>query len=175
MAREGGWVVKYSLQIQAPLGVLGAGLEGAQTWEYEAAPVQEVGLPEGCSPALDGYPTLADAKDVVRMNGAIRYTSVSGLDEAVQFYQDQMKASGWDEQQAFPATAEQAVLVFNKAGEKDQQVASITLRVKAGALSVDIQAITAPLPPTPAAGTPQAPGLPEIPGMPELPFPLPTP
>ncbi len=171
IAKEGGWVVKYALQVQAPVGVLGAGLEGVQTWTYEAAPVQAVSLPEGCSAALDGYPLLADAKDLARMNGAIHYTSASGLDAAVAFYKDQMKAAGWDDQQAFPATADQAILVFSKAGEKDQQLVSIALRSKGGALTVDIQEIIAPLPPTPAAGAPQVPGLP---GMPEIPG-LPTP
>jgi hypothetical protein len=168
VAKDGGWVVKYTLQIQAPVGVLGVGMEGEQTWDYEAAPIESVALPEGCSPALDGYPQLADARDLVRMNGAIRYASAAGLAEAIQFYKDEMAAAGWEEQEAFPPGDDQAVLLFAKAGDQDQQVAAVTLRAKAGGLSVDIQLITTPLAQAPALGElpPQLPGMPALPGIP---------
>jgi hypothetical protein len=183
VAKEGGWVVKYSLHIQAPAGVLGAKMAGEQTLEYQAAPIQTVSLPEGCTAALDGYPQLDDAQDVVRMNGAIHYTSAKSLKEAVDFYESKMTAAGWGEQKGFTASAEQAVLTFTKAGEKDQKTAAIALRVKSGVLSVDIQEITTALPSkttTPSAGLtfplgiPNASGTPQIPGMPQLPITLPT-
>jgi len=175
VAKDGGWVVKYTLDIQAPEGVLGVGMAGEQTWEYSAEAVDALELPEGCTPALDGYPLLDDAQDVMRMSGAISYTSAASLDQAAQFYREKMTAAGWTEQKAFTASADQNVLLFGKPGDSDQKLVSIGLRSGAAGLRVDIQEITTPLPPTPAPGAGQAPAIPTIPGLENLPIPLPTP
>lgn len=80
----------------------------------------EILLPEGCEEQAAGdldYPILDDATDLFNMFGMISYTTAVSVDEAIEFYQNEMAELGYTysegESFIFGSTA---MLVFNSSG-----------------------------------------------------------
>jgi hypothetical protein len=154
VAQGGGFLVRYRLTMQAPLGVLSASSSGEQTWQFDLNPLAEDAalLPEGCAPVLADFAMLPDAAATLRMPGYLSYLTSSDLSAAAEFYRQELTNAGWEEKDAFNASTERTTLFFVRPileGETVvmQEVATITLRPTAAGLKVEVQLIRAEVPP----------------------------
>ena len=145
VAKEGGFLVRYRLIMQAPPGVLSAA-GGEQTWEFDLAPLPEDAglLPEGCAPVLTDFALLPDADATLRLPGYLSYRTGSDLATVVEFYRRELAAAGWEEQDAFNAAAPERTLLFFirplMEGEAvTQEFATITLKPVDDGLEVEVQ------------------------------------
>ncbi|MFP4343931.1 MAG: hypothetical protein ACLFU8_04465 [Anaerolineales bacterium] len=145
VAKEGGFLVRYRLVMQAPPGVLSA-TGGEQTWEFDLTPLPEDAqlLPEGCAPVLTDFALLPDAAATLRLPGYLSYRTGSEAAAAIEFYRQELAAAGWEEQDAFNATPERTVLFFVRPVMEDeavtaQEVAAITLQTGDDDLKVEVQ------------------------------------
>ncbi len=159
VAKGGGFLVRYRLTMQAPAGILAATASGEQTWEFNLSPLAESAslLPEGCAPVLTDFPMLPDAATAVRLPGFLSYTTGSASAEAIAFYRQELLAAGWQEQDAFNASADRTILFFVRPimdGDTvtSQTVATITLRPAEAGLKVEVQLLRAEVPPPAAPG-----------------------
>ncbi len=155
VTQDGGFLVRYRLTMQVPLGVLSAVSSGEQTWQFDltALPEDAVLLPEGCAPVLTDFVLLPDAADTLRMPGFLSYVTSSDQATAMQFYRQELAAAGWEEQDAFNANPERTVLFFVRPileGETVtmQEIATITLRPATVGFKVEVHLLrTEVLPP----------------------------
>ncbi len=157
IAKGGGFLVRYRLTMQAPPGILGAA-SGAQTWQFDLRPLAADAnlLPEGCAPVLTNFPLLPNAEAILRLPGYLSYTTSNDAAATGAFYRQALTAAGWKEQDAFNATPERAVLLFVRPimeGETvtTQEIAAITLNPASAGVEVEIQVLSAEVPPATAA------------------------
>jgi hypothetical protein len=151
IALNGGYVVSYQLTVQAPLGVLGVGLAGEQTWLYDLTQptnLKDILLPPGCPQVLLDLPVLADAVNLEHMPGFMQYSSHKSSKDAVIFYQNQLKASGWQLQQTITISKNESTLIFVKP-TTPQLIVSIGLLEQNKVLLIKIQEIEFNPNPTP--------------------------
>ena len=151
IALNGGYVISYQLTVQAPLGVLGVGLAGEQTWLYDLTQpsnLKDILLPPGCPQVLQDLPVLADAVNLEHLPGFLQYTSHKSSKDAITFYQNQLKASGWQLQQTITISKNESTLIFVKP-TTPQLIVSIGLIEQNKALLVKIQEIEFDPNPTP--------------------------
>ncbi|MBN1922901.1 MAG: hypothetical protein JW892_16745 [Anaerolineae bacterium] len=155
IAKDGGFLVRYRLSMQAPAGVLSAA-EGEQTWQFDLNPLSEDAnlLPESCAPVLTDFPMLPDASQSLRMPGFLSYLTGSDLNAAAEFYRQELATAGWQEQDAFNVTPERTVLFFVRPITEDddtvtmQEVATITLGSSAPTgFKIEIQTLRTAVPP----------------------------
>lgn len=128
IAAQGGYVVKYTLSIQAPAQPDLDGLQTAQAWDYELSQVNAISainLPVGCLPVLTDIPVMTDAQDLVRGNGMTGFTTASSAAQAVSFYIQSLPPLGWKNDQTAPQG--DVTLPFIMTFTKDNQSLSLTL------------------------------------------------
>ncbi len=128
IAAQGGYVVKYTLSIQAPAQPDPDGLQAAQVWDYELSQmnaISAINLPDGCLPVLTDIPVMMDAQDLVRGNGMTDFTTASSAAQAVSFYIQSLSPLGWKNYQAAPQG--DVTLPFIMTFMKDNQSLSLTL------------------------------------------------
>jgi hypothetical protein len=112
VADPGNYVVKYTLQATATGkdNFFGSTLgEGTIKWDYEVSEVNQpinIQAPENCGGTAEDIPMMDDAKDQASMGGMSTYSTPSKFDEVVAFYEKEMKAKGWAEQDASGMSAE---------------------------------------------------------------------
>jgi len=99
VASTGGYVLRYTLRLDAPDGVLGPDVKGVQAWHYELSEVNtgKTSLPEICQPIQENaaVPMLDSAMVILQQPGYLVYQVTSGVDAAVAFYQQQAETLGW--------------------------------------------------------------------------------
>jgi len=99
VASSGGAILRYTLSLQAPAGVLGPGVQGVQTWSYELSEVNtgKTTLPENCQQPQENarVPMMDDAAVILQHPGYLVYQIPGGVETAVAFYQQQAEALGW--------------------------------------------------------------------------------
>jgi len=124
IADPGGWVVKYSLTLQAGEEVFGKGYEGTQTWEYTLtqANTAVVELPQGCTAPLTGLPVLEDAAGLQQLPGGMHYSTAQSADAVGTFYKDQLTAAGWEVKNELPSGSAGAQWLFSKVEERKELV-----------------------------------------------------
>ncbi len=97
IASEGNYLVRYTLVTTGAADYFGEGIEGTLTWDYELDDVNQpltIAVPQDCPAGILDIPVMADATNVVRVPGFTSYSTLSGLEDVVAFYQEQVSASG---------------------------------------------------------------------------------
>ncbi len=92
------FVVKYSALIKGGEQYFGKGIKGERTLTFELRDVgakKTVAIPNGCLPPVTDLPAMADATNVKRSLAELSYTTASGLEKTLAFYEERMKALGW--------------------------------------------------------------------------------
>lgn len=98
IAKEGGYVVKYSLDINGSDSVFGVGTSGTRHLEYALSKVgaqAQVVYPAGCDPVLSDIPAMEDAADLTRLPGLLDYSTNATQNDIFAFYEDKLTAMGW--------------------------------------------------------------------------------
>jgi hypothetical protein len=98
VAAEGGFLVKYSLQVEGDSRVFDLDTEGKMVWEYSltADSAADMSLPpEGCPPGRVALPRMTDAADVIELPGKLFYTTASDTGAVADFYAAEMEAAGY--------------------------------------------------------------------------------
>ena len=97
IASQGGYLVRYSLRLQAGEEVFGAGLQGEQTWEYTLTQpeAEEFKLPEACPQGGLDLAALPGAENILRLPGYLRYTTSQEASSVRAFHSDQLALDGW--------------------------------------------------------------------------------
>jgi hypothetical protein len=118
IASDGGYVVKYSLEITAGEAYWGEGRQGTQRIEYLLSEVEtrpDVAYPPGCLPVLSDMPAMEDARSIVRMPGSLNYLSNNSPDDIETFYSDLFGSRGWKMDSELRLDGEWYVFVFIRA------------------------------------------------------------
>jgi hypothetical protein len=105
IAKQGGYVVRFTLDVQAPDKPTASGLQTSQAWRYELSQVnaiKEIQVPSGCIPVLADIPAMTDAQNLMRGSGAMTYVTASDATKVVDFYKQKLPAMGWQIQESQP-------------------------------------------------------------------------
>ena len=97
VAAEGGYLIRYQLTTTGGTDYFGEGIEGTLTWNYQLSDVNQplsIELPDDCPPALLNMPLMSDAADVLQLPGFTSYTTPSGIEDVLAFYEELVTASG---------------------------------------------------------------------------------
>jgi len=99
VASENGAVVRYLLTTTAGADYFGKGIEGARTWEYNLADINQpvtIDLPAGCPGGLVDAPLMPAAQGVRRLPGVTIYSTTGSLQDGLAFYQEQLPPLDWE-------------------------------------------------------------------------------
>lgn len=154
VAAQGGWVVRYELEIDAPDGVLGESLQGKQTWTYDltdAGSLETIDLPEGCRHVLVVIDSTPGAQNVIRMPGYLSYTTQESRDEIKAFYEDTLVGRTWEQLEVYEGEGEEEVLVYRFNGGTYLWTASVMLSPIDGGTAVAVHMIEGVPAPEPTA------------------------
>jgi hypothetical protein len=97
LAKAGGYVVKYLLEINGGESIFGTGVQGKRSLAYALSEVDAhpaVVYPTGCEPVLD-LPAMLDASDLLRLPGLLDYSTNASVAEILAFYESELSALGW--------------------------------------------------------------------------------
>ena len=142
VADPGDYVVKYTMQATATgkESFFGSTLgEGTFKWDYEVSDVNQpinIQPPENCGGASEDIPMMSDAQDQASMGGMSTYSTASALKDVVAFYEKEMKAKGWAEQEGTMSTDAMSMKTYTKDGRTVQII--ITADTSSGKTSVMI-------------------------------------
>jgi hypothetical protein len=145
VAEPGGYVLRYTLRLEAPTDLLGPGVSGVQTWSYELSEINtgKTSLPESCQGSQDmgEIPMVEGAELTYSQPGYQVYQASASLDTAVAFYQAQAEALGWkaEEPYEFGGKTRLALRLV------DGSLIQLTLEPNGELLNVTVQTL-APLP-----------------------------
>ncbi len=129
VANEGGFVVKYSLQIQSDKGIFDADQTGTMTWDYELNSINqafEITLPQDCPAGMNAIPLPAGAAGVQQIPGYLTYLTDQSIREAADFYQQNLPASGFEQQGTALVNDSEAYLEYVKGSR------SLTIQIRPG-------------------------------------------
>ncbi len=116
IARDGGYLIKYVLDITGSNSVFGAGAQGTRHVEYQLSEVgahSDVVYPEGCEPVLD-WPAVEDATDLIRLPGLLAYNTDASMEAVFAFYADQLPPLEWEQfSEPFLGTDSGSVIFVN--------------------------------------------------------------
>ena len=139
IADDGGYVVKYVLQISGADSYFGEGRQGTQKFEYLLSDVNtnpQVVYPEGCEPVLTEVPATEDAAEIIRLPGVLDYFSNSTLDAITSFYIDFFESGGWATVGDFRPESGPATVIFAQQDSGD--VAFLSVSPEDGTMSVNV-------------------------------------
>jgi hypothetical protein len=157
IAANGGYLVKYHIELSGGGTLFGEGATGIRTVDYELSDVNSgapVAYPGDCLPVLTDIPATDDAQDVVRMPGSLRYLSASTPDTVQAFYEKFFTAKSWSELNAVALPDGEKDLLFTEPATDRQ--ATLMLQPQTGGTGVRVLTAggaSAPVP-TPTSGTP---------------------
>jgi hypothetical protein len=118
IAVDGDYVVRFVAEAEGNNPATGD--EGYISLEYEISEVNRpivIEPPEGCESLEEtDLPVLPDAADMQRIAGTLMYTTQSAVEDVVAFYQEEMPAAGWSEEDQSFISGEVAMLSFSKDG-----------------------------------------------------------
>ena len=98
VANEGGFVVKYSLQIQSDQGIYDSDQTGTMTWDYELDGLEQsfdIPLPQDCPAGMSDLPLPDEASDGKKVPGYLSYTTDRSVAESADYYQENLPAAGF--------------------------------------------------------------------------------
>jgi hypothetical protein len=117
IATQGGYVVKYVLDINGADSVFGTGVTGTQHMEYTLSQVgaqAQVVYPVGCEPVLSDMPAMEDASDLTRLPGLLDYSTNAAQTDIFAFYQDKLTAMGWQKDSDDGIGSDSASMTFTR-------------------------------------------------------------
>jgi len=117
IAKTGGYVMKYVLDITGTDSVFGTGISGTRHMEYALSEVgahAQVVYPAGCEPVLSDVPAMDDATDLVRLPGLLAYSTSSSAADIFAFYEDKLTAMGWQKSADNGIGSDSATTTFNR-------------------------------------------------------------
>jgi hypothetical protein len=135
VARQGGYLLRYSLRLSGGEALFGAGMQGEQTWEYRLAFVgpEAIQLPEACPQEIVELAPLPDAQNAVRLPGFLRYVTSQEANGVSVFYTEQLAPGGWQPAGDPVETAGGTRWLYKRlSGEKEQSLLLTTRPVKSG-------------------------------------------
>ncbi len=153
IANPGGYVVKYTLQVEGGESYFGEGTQGTQRIEYtlrEVGTRPEVVYPSGCRPILADVPAMDDAADIIRLPGMLDYNSTSSVDAIAAFYTDYFTSGGWKPAGDTRFADDRAVVIFARSDAED--IALVVVRKEEDAQRVTVSVFSEE---TGAASTPE--------------------
>ena len=129
VATPGNYVVKYTFQAtstgkEAFFGSA-PGQQGTITWDYEVTDVNQpitIQAPANCGGAAEDIPMMADAQDQAAFGGTSTYSTPSKMADVVAFYDKEMKAKGWTENEGGMSTEGMSSKSYTKDGRTVQVV-----------------------------------------------------
>jgi hypothetical protein len=140
VASSTGLVLRYDLSLAGGHDVFDADTEGTMTWSYALEPLDPATaspLPADCPLPLPDVPLTADAADVVRYPGYVRYETRQDLDAVTAFYRQAMPAAGFTAEAEPAVGAMGATMAWTKDGRSFQVVATtgtpVSVRITAKA------------------------------------------
>jgi hypothetical protein len=157
IAVQGGYVVKYNLQIGN--AVSPSGTRGARRIEFlldEIGARPKVEYPDGCRPVLTEVPAMDDAADIIRLPGMLDYSSRSAPESIAAFYSDYFTSAGWAEAGAVTPDDSRSVLLFDRGAAED--LALVVVRREADAQRVTVSLFTDETAPIATPGPDATPG-----------------
>jgi hypothetical protein len=98
IATQGGFVVKYHVEIHGGPTVLGQALDGTRTYDYAISEVNSgapLSYPNGCEPVLTDVPVPPGASNEERMPGVLSFTTLATQEEVGDFYNQLFAENGW--------------------------------------------------------------------------------
>jgi hypothetical protein len=100
VAKQGGYVVKFLLNIPGPAKPSGEGVEVTETRSYEMTDINsidQIALPDACkTTTMDEIPAMADAKNLLRSGDTMYYATASDAGKVADFYARELPALGWN-------------------------------------------------------------------------------
>jgi len=129
VANEGGFVVKYSLQIQSDKGIFDADQTGTMTWEYALNSINqafEITLPQDCPAGMNAIPLPTGAGGVQLIPGYLTYLTDKSIREVADFYQQNLTGIGFEEQGVSVVNDSEAYLEYTNGSR------SLTIQIRPG-------------------------------------------
>jgi hypothetical protein len=126
IASQGGFVVKYHLEIQGGPTVLGQGLDGTRTYDYAISEVNNgapLAYPNGCEPVLTDVPVPSGASNEERQPGVLSFTTLSTQEQVGDFYNQVFAENGWTVTSQPPEDEAYAVWIYGR--EDSDNVATV--------------------------------------------------
>jgi hypothetical protein len=159
IASQGGYLVKYSLQVSGSADYFGEGIEGTQRYEYLLSEVEahpQVVYPPGCEPVLTEVPAMPDASQVTRLPGTLDFATHASQEQVLTFYADYLEPDGWELASEERLEGQKAVLVYTRG---DSPAVAMLVVVQDGELNwVTVHLFDGePVASEPGNGTPQGP------------------
>jgi len=139
LAVDGGFLVKYSLELTGGEALFGKGTTGTLTIEYELSEVNDgssVEYPPGCSPVLLDIPAMENAQEVQRLPGWLSYRSTSSPSEIQGFYETFFSSQEWSKTNVITGEDSGLELFFSR--ESDVREAVVSLRTDGSSTLVDV-------------------------------------
>ena len=121
VAKQGGYIVRYILEIDGTADDWGKGVEGVMRWEYNLDAVgQNLSLlpPPGCPLGMVDVPMPDDATQVETQPGVLTLTTGLDVAAAAEFYMDQLALQGWFKSDSNFLTPRAARLTFLRSGRQ---------------------------------------------------------
>jgi len=132
VATTGGYVLKYSLNLQDSDGTL--------TWAYDVTKADQPAdttLPKDCPGGLVDAPAMDDAQNVKRLPGITLFTTQSTVAQVADFYQKQLPTAGW-KLDGKPSITDKSAFVSFKQGKSQ-----LTVIITAGDAGTAVQLLLA--------------------------------
>jgi len=161
IANEGGYLVKYILQVTGDVSYFGEGVQGTHRVEYQLNQVNarpQVVYPDGCDPVLIDIPAMEDATEIIRLPGLLDYFSSSTLEAITSFYTDLFESRGWMTASDLRPEGEQALLVFTRSDSNEISFVSVSSHGESMWVSVSVLGQEANTSSPSEPGTTPAPG-----------------
>ena len=146
IAEDGGYVIKYLLNVAMPEKITGKDLEIAQTWVYQLELLEQkdaVSLPAGCRAVPVEITPLEGSKNIAYGSGSLSFETSSGAGEVVDFYLDHLSTLGWQPPEKQPQGAITAPFLMDF--RKGNQVLTLLLsKTEDNPLNVELQVSSIP-------------------------------
>jgi hypothetical protein len=116
-AKGGDYVLLYAFTGHTLDTRFGDSTPGKIAWHYEItdlSPDEVLTAPPECEITL---PIMADAQELSRLPGLIKYTSATAAAEVVTFYQRELEAGGWLVYELAATSEDTTVLHYARGGE----------------------------------------------------------
>ena len=141
IAEDGGYVIKYLLNVAMPEKITGKDLEISQSWMYQLELVDQtdaVSLPAGCRPVPVEITPLEGSKNIAYGSGSLTFETSTKASEVVNFYLDQLSTLGWQSPEKQPQGAITAPFLMDF--RKENQVLTLLLSAtEENLVNVEIQ------------------------------------
>jgi hypothetical protein len=162
LANQGGYIVKYSLQVTSSGSYFGEGKQGTEQTEYLLSQVEarpEVAYPDGCEPVLTDIPAMENATEVIRLPGLLDYYSNSTLEAIINFYTELFESRDWVIAIDYRPEGQQAMLVFARPDSEEVSMVSVQSHGESMWVSVSVLGQEANTSSPSEPGTTPAPGV----------------